>query len=43
MNKSYKWYKIADSLGELSFSTDGLYAVEVDGKKICISLFKDEL
>ncbi len=43
MSKSYKWYKIADSLDEISFSTDGLFAVEVDGKKICVSLFKDQL
>ncbi len=43
MSKSYKWYKIADCLGEISFSTEGLFNTEVDGKKICIALFKDEL
>ena len=43
MSRTYKWYKIADSLGELAFSTDGLLAVEIDGKKICVSLFKDQL
>ena len=43
MSKSVKWYKIADSNEELSFSTDGLIAVEVEGKKICVSLFKNIL
>ncbi len=43
MSKSYKWHKVADDLSELHFSAEGLCAIEVDGKKICISLFKDQL
>ena len=43
MSKSYKWYKIADSLKELDFSKDGLCTVEVESKKICISLFKEQI
>ena len=43
MNKKYKWYKIADSLDEMSFSVNGLSEWEVDGKKICFSLFKEKL
>ena len=43
MSKSYKWYKIADDLSELHFSTEGFCLVDVIGKQICVSLFKDQL
>ncbi len=43
MDKKYKWYKIADSLDEILFSESGLAEWEVNGKKICLSLFKEEL
>jgi nitrite reductase/ring-hydroxylating ferredoxin subunit len=41
MSKTYKWYKIADSIDEITFSADGLVEVEVNGKKVCIA-FKNE-
>ena len=43
MDKKYKWHKIADSLEEILFSENGLAEWDVSGKKICLSLFKDEL
>ena len=43
MSKSYKWYKIADSVSELDFSKEGLCTVEVESKKICICLFKEQI
>lgn len=42
MSKTYKWYKIADSIEEINFSTDGLVEVKVNGKKVCIAL-KNEI
>lgn len=41
MSKTYKWYKIADTISELDFSEEGLATVEVNGKKVCIA-FKNE-
>jgi nitrite reductase/ring-hydroxylating ferredoxin subunit len=38
MSKTYKWYKIADTIEEIIFSSDGLVELEVSGKKICIAL-----
>ena len=43
MDKKYKWYKIADSLEEISFAENELAEWEVNGKKICLSLFKEQL
>ena len=43
MSKVYKWYKIADSVSELDFSKDGLSTIEVESKKICIVLFKEQI
>ena len=43
MEKKYKWYKIADTLEEILFSKNGRAEWEVNGKKICLSLFKEEL
>ena len=42
MSKTYKWYKIADTIEEINFSTDGLVEVEVNCKKICVVL-KNEM
>jgi nitrite reductase/ring-hydroxylating ferredoxin subunit len=43
MSKTYKWHKIADSIEELNFSTDGLSSIEVEGKKICVAKHHDEV
>lgn len=42
-NKEYKWHKVADNIDELSFSEAGLAELEVNGKKICINLYKENL
>jgi nitrite reductase/ring-hydroxylating ferredoxin subunit len=43
MSKTYKWYKIADTIEEINFSTEGLVEVEVNGKKVCIALKNETL
>ena len=43
MNTKYKWFKIADSLDDIAFSENGLAEWEVNGKKICLSLFEGKL
>ncbi len=39
----YKWEKFAENIADLSFSQSGLVEVEVNGKKICVGLYKDSL
>ncbi len=34
--KKYKWYKIADAIGELEFGENNIAEIEVTGKKICV-------
>ncbi len=36
MSKSYKWYKIADSINDLPFANNGLTTVTVNGKTVCL-------
>lgn len=43
VNKKYTWHKIADSIGEINFSTKGLATVQVNNKSICVALHKEEL
>jgi nitrite reductase/ring-hydroxylating ferredoxin subunit len=42
-DKSYNWYKIAESAGELNFSDNNLSLAEANGKKICIGKFNESL
>lgn len=42
-NKRHIWHKIADSITEINFSTNGLATVEVNHNSICIALHKEEL
>ena len=35
--KKYKWYKIAETIGELQFGENNILQVEVAGKNICIA------
>ena len=42
-DKKYSWYKIADSLEEILFSSNGLAQVDVDGKMICVSWKNDQI
>ena len=37
------WHKIANHINELNFSDNNIAIAEVDGKKICIAKFKDEI
>ena len=43
LEKKMVWHKLADSVAELSLSTEGFAEAEVNNKKICIRLYKDEL
>ena len=35
--KKYKWHKIANSVEELGFKSNGLLETEVEGKRICLA------
>ena len=37
------WYKIAESIAEIKFSANGLAALEIGGKKLCIAFHKDQI
>ncbi len=41
--KQYKWYKIADSPGELAFNGNGMVEVSVKSKTVCLALHNDVL
>jgi nitrite reductase/ring-hydroxylating ferredoxin subunit len=41
--RKYTWHKVADHLNELAFGDNNLAVVELDGKKICIARFNDQL
>lgn len=41
--KKYTWHKIADSIAEINFSSEGLAEIETAGKKVCIAKQKDQL
>lgn len=38
---STRWYKIADSVNELSFNASNLAEIEVNGKMICLAKVND--
>lgn len=40
--KKYKWHLVAESESELSFASNGVAVVEVNGKKICIAKHQNE-
>ena len=42
-DKNYTWHKLADSIEALYLPDSGLAEIELAGKKICISLHKDQL
>ena len=43
IEKKYNWHKIADHINELNFATNHIAVVEISGKKICITKFKEEV
>ena len=42
-DKKYSWYKIADSVAEISLNQSGMAEMEAGGKKICISLHREQV
>ncbi len=42
-NPNNNWYKIAESIDEISFSPSGLTEIEVKGKTICLIKHNDQL
>jgi len=41
--KKYTWHKISDHMNELSFAENNIAVTDMNGKKICIAKFKEEL
>ena len=41
--KKCTWHKVADSVAEIPFSSNGMASVTVAGKTICLALHKDQL
>ena len=42
-DKKYTWHKIADHITDLEFADNNMAAAELNGKKICVGKFKEEL
>jgi nitrite reductase/ring-hydroxylating ferredoxin subunit len=40
-DKKLSWFKIADSIGEITFSHSNIAVAEANGKKICIGKFNE--
>lgn len=38
-----KWIKIAENIADLPFNNEGLVEMEVNGKNLCISVFREEI
>jgi nitrite reductase/ring-hydroxylating ferredoxin subunit len=43
MSPNHTWHKIAESIAEINFSSNGLAEIEVNGKRICIGLYNNDL
>ena len=41
--KKYSWHKLAETVGEIPFSTNAMASVAVAGKTICVALHKGQL
>jgi len=41
--KKFIWHKIAEHLNEIQFKENNIGVVEIKGKKVCISKFKDNV
>lgn len=39
----YTWHKIAESISSIHFSSEGIANLEIENKKLCLVLFKDQL
>ena len=42
-NKKYTWHKIADSINEIDFSSNGLTEITIAGKTICLAFNNNTL
>ncbi len=43
MAKEFTWHKIASTIEELDFNSNNIALTEVNGKKICIGKFKENI
>ena len=43
IEKKYNWHKIADHITDLEFADNNMAAAELNGKKICVGKYKEEL
>jgi len=41
--KKYTWHKITDHITDLNFNDNNIAAAELNGKKICVGKFKEEI
>ena len=41
--KKYTWRKVADHINEIGFAENNIAETEVEGKRICIGKFKEEV
>jgi 3-phenylpropionate/trans-cinnamate dioxygenase ferredoxin subunit len=41
--KKITWYKIADHINEIQFTENNIGVIEIKGKKMCISRFRDNV
>jgi 3-phenylpropionate/trans-cinnamate dioxygenase ferredoxin subunit len=42
LSKEYKWHKVADTVSELVFAANNIAVVEVKGKKICVTSYREQ-
>src|SRR6188768_2810218 len=42
-NNTHTWYKVAESISGINFSSDGLAELKVNGRTICVALYKNEI
>jgi len=43
IEKKYNWHKIADHITDLEFADNNMASAELNGKKICVGKYKEEL
>ncbi|MBL7768312.1 MAG: nitrite reductase (NAD(P)H) small subunit [Flavipsychrobacter sp.] len=43
LNRVYNWVKVAESIGQLSFSGNQIALAELEGRPICIGRYKEKL
>jgi nitrite reductase/ring-hydroxylating ferredoxin subunit len=43
MSKKYQWHKIADTIDDINFATNGMLEIEINGKKVCVALHNENI